>query len=405
MPIKIVAGDIFASRIRMWTRVRVPETPRSLLVRSMVVYMLSPQSEVRSASRMRMAAVSTVDGAVSTAALVVSKHNGPFEVKQVQLKEVRPDEIVVRMVATGVCHTDITTAAGGRGPELPAVLGHEGSGVVERVGSEVKHVEVGDHVLLTFGSCGKCASCRRGNPAYCHHGYFLSFGGSRLDGTKTFSLDGVDINSAYFGQSSFAARSIVQGACAVKVPSTVPLDILCCLGCGIQTGAGTVLNVLKPAVGSSVAVFGVGSVGLAAIMAAANCSPATKIIAIDIVDSRLELAVELGATHTINSKGKDVVELIKAVTDGEGVDGALDATGSIAVIEAMIAAAANNGTVATVGGAPLGKTISIEPASWISRNVSYTGSCQGSSVPQRVRSVFDDFVGKIVALNSFFRPS
>jgi len=128
-------------------------------------------------------------------------------------------------------------------------------------------------------------------------------------------------------------------------------------------------------------VFGVGSVGLAAIMAAAKCSPATKIIAIDIVDSRLELASQMGATHTINSRGRDVVELVKAATSGEGVDCALDATGNIAVIESMIAAAANNGTVATVGGAPVGKSINIQPAAWIGRNVSYVGSCQGSSVP------------------------
>ncbi|OQV08358.1 hypothetical protein CLAIMM_12646 [Cladophialophora immunda] len=338
-----------------------------------------------------MASDSKSNGMGSTVALVVSEQHGPFEVKEVQLNDMRPDEIVVRMIATGVCHTDVATSIGNRGPALPAILGHEGSGVVEQVGSEVKHVAVGDHVLLSFNYCGNCTPCRRGNPAYCRNGPHLCFGGSRLDGSKPFSLNGTDINSSYFGQSSFAARSIVSGVCAVKVPSTVPLDILCCLGCGIQTGAGTVLNLLKPAVGSSVAVFGVGSVGLAAIMAAARFTPATKVIAIDIVDSRLQLATELGATHTINSKGKDVVEMIKDVTNGEGVDCALDATGNVAVIESMIAAAANNGTVVTVGGAPRGKFVNIEAARWIGRNVSYVGSCQGSSLPQMFLPVLVDF--------------
>jgi aryl-alcohol dehydrogenase len=147
-----------------------------------------------------------------------------------------------------------------------------------------------------------------------------------------------------------------------------------------------VLNVLRPRVGSSIAVYGVGSVGLAAIIAAAKFTPATKIIAIDIQDARLELAKELGATHTINSKSQDVVELVKTLTNGEGTDGALDATGNVEVIESMIAAAANNGTVVTVGGAPKGKMVQIEAATWIGRNVSYVGSCQGSSLPQVVSS-------------------
>ena len=264
------------------------------------------------------------------------------------------------------------------------MLGHEGSGIVERAGSEVKHVAVGDHVLLTYNACSECTPCRRGKPSYCRHMESISFGGSRLDGTKTFALDGTDISSAYFGQSSFAKRSIVRGICAVKVDSALPLDILCCIGCGVQTGAGTVLNVLKPQIGSSIAVFGAGGVGLAAIMAARSLTPATKIIAVDIVDSRLALATELGATHALNSKGRDIVALIHSVTNGEGVDCAVDCTGNLAVIQAMIAATANNGTAATVGSTPYNAFVQIEPAAWIQRNVSYVGSCMGSSVPETV---------------------
>ena len=268
------------------------------------------------------------------------------------------------------------------------MLGHEGSGIVEKVGSEVKHVAQGDHVLLTFNACYECAQCIRGQPSYCRHAYKLSFGGCRLDDSKTMSMDGADISSAYFGQSSFARRSIIRGVCAIKVDKALPLDILCTLGCGIQTGAGTVLNILKPKIGASIVVFGVGSVGLAAIMAAANFTPATIIIAVDIIDEKLDMAKSLGATHTINSTGKDVVEMIKDITNGEGVDCGMDATGLIPVIESMIASAARNATVATVGGAPRGKYVQIEAASWLGRNVSYVGSCQGSSLPRMVGLVF-----------------
>lgn len=327
----------------------------------------------------------------STEALVVSKLGGPFELKTVELKEMRDDEIVVKMVATGICHTDLATAHGHKGPGLPAVLGHEGSGVVERVGSSVKHVAVGDHVLLTFNACSDCTPCRRGKPSYCRHMEAVSFGGARLDGSKTFAMDGKDISSSYFGQSSFAKRSIVGGRCAIKVDKELPLDILCSIGCGVQTGAGTVLNVLKPQIGSSIAVFGAGGVGLAAIMAAKAFTPATKIIAVDIVDSRLELAKQLGATHVLNSKGKDVVELIHSVTSGEGVDCAVDCTGNLGVIQSMIAATANNGTAATVGSSPHGALIQIEPAAWIQRNVSYVGSCMGSSVPETFIPALVDF--------------
>jgi aryl-alcohol dehydrogenase len=330
--------------------------------------------------------LTTPNKSKTTVALVVSSHDGLFEAKEVQLKDMRHDEILVRMIATGVCHTDIGSATGKMGPTLPAVLGHEGAGVVEEIGASVHHVAIGDHVLLSITSCGACRPCLRGLPSYCRHGPRLLFGGARSDGSHTFSLDSVDISSPYFGQSSFAARSIVTANCAVSVPKDVPLDVLCPFGCGFQTGAGTVLNDLKPYVGASIAVFGVGSVGLAAIIAAANLTPATKIIAVDVMESRLELAAELGATETINSSGKDVVALIKAVTAGEGVDRALDTTGNTAIIEAMIASAANNGVVATVGAAPAGKFVSIEPADWIGRNVSYVGSCEGSSHPQTVCS-------------------
>lgn len=263
--------------------------------------------------------------------------------------------------------------------------------MVEKIGQGVKHVSVGDHVVLTFNSCGECSPCLRNQPSYCRHGYDLMFGGQRLDGTKTFFLDGKPLASCYFGQSSFASRSIVSASSAVKVDKSLPLDIVCTLGCGIQTGAGTIVTVLNPRIGSSVAVYGGGgSVGLAAVAVAAHCTPATKIIAIDVDDSRLELAQDFGATHVINSKGKDIEQLVRQVTDGEGADYSVDTTGVIPVIQGMISSAAQNGICATVGSAPIGASVAIEPASWIGSGVSYVGSCIGSAVP-RVVSVLTRF--------------
>jgi len=175
----------------------------------------------------------------------------------------------------------------------------------------------------------------------------------------------------------------VRGVCAVKVEKSLPLDILCPLGCGLQTGAGTVLNVLQPFPGASLAVFGVGSVGIAGIMAAARFTPCTTIIAIDVVDAKLDLAKELGATHVINSKKEpDIVARIKELTKGQGLNFAFDASGNLKAIQDMIAAMANRGKCATVGGAPHGEQVQIEAASWIVRGVIYLGACQGSCIPQ-----------------------
>lgn len=257
---------------------------------------------------------------------------------------------------------------------------------MEKVGTAIEHLQVGDHVVLTLNSCGRCRPCGRNLPSYCQHGFDLTFGGQRLDGTKTLSLNGTAIASPYFGQSSFASRSVVDASCAVKVDQSLPLDVLCSLACGIQTGAGTVLNILNPRVGSSVVVYGGGgAVGLAAVAVAAKCSPATQIIAVDLDESRLGLAAELGATHSLNSKGQDLVTLVRSVTGGLGADYSIDCTGSIPVIQAMLEAAAQNGICATVGTAPEGASISIEPSRWIGPGVSYVGSALGAALPSQVR--------------------
>lgn len=267
----------------------------------------------------------------------------------------------------------------------PFIGGHEGAGIVEQVGSRISHVAPGDHVLLSFSSCGDCVYCSAGTPAYCAQMRQFNFKGSRVDGTTAFALpDGQAVASHFFGQSSFAAKTVVRGCSAIKVDKSIPLELACSFGCGVQTGAGTVLNVLKPELGSSIAIFGVGAVGMAAIMAA-RLTPAEKIIAVDIFDSKLEIARQMGATDVINSTKCSVVDEIKRITDGLGVDRALDATGRISVIQNMFDCAKPGSLVVTVGAPPLGQKLEIEPARWLEKGVSYMGVHQGSSVAQKVR--------------------
>jgi aryl-alcohol dehydrogenase len=208
-----------------------------------------------------------------------------------------------------------------------------------------------------------------------------------MDGSSTFSLNGEKISSPFFGQSSFSQRAIVSGRSAVKVDETLPLDILCSLGCGLQTGAGTVLNVLKPSVGSTLVIFGVGAVGMAGIMAA-RLTPVSNIVAVDIVDTKLKLAVELGATYTINAKDRDVSQDIKALNGGKGFNFAFDTTGNLKIIQTMIDSAPPMSVIASVGASLPGETVRIEPATWVTRGVTYTGAHQGSSVPQEVHGSF-----------------
>ncbi|KAI3571638.1 aryl-alcohol dehydrogenase [Fusarium oxysporum f. sp. albedinis] len=319
---------------------------------------------------------------ITATAIVTTAPEGTFEIRNITLKGMRSDEIIVRMVATGVCHTDFSCANGTIPVPSPIVLGHEGAGVVECVGSDVCHVQVGDHVILSFPACGVCASCCRGSPAYCKDGPRLSFGGTRLDGSTTFALEGGDSVYSLFGQSSFSSRSIVSGYCATSVDKSLPLKTLCPLGCSIQTGAGTVLNVLKPEVGSSIVIYGVGSVGLAGVMSAAKLTPAARIVAVDVSEEKLQAALKLGATHVINSSEQDVVKAVRDLTNGNGSDYAFDTTGNRKVIEAMIAASTNTAKVASVGSSPIGHFVNIEVASWIGRGISYSGACQGSAVPR-----------------------
>lgn len=281
-------------------------------------------------------------------AALLREAKGPFNIETVQLDAPRPDEVVVKIVATGLCHTDLSVRDGTIPfPALPNVLGHEGAGVVVAVGSAVRKVGVGDPVALSFASCGACPACEAGTPARCDNFLPANFMGRRSDGSCTHHQHGHDIHGCFFGQSSFASHALVKERHVVKVPGDVPLELLGPLGCGIQTGAGTILNHLKPAPGSAVVVFGAGAVGLSAVMAARIAGCAT-IIAVDVQPARLALALELGATHVVNAREEDVLARIRDLTHG-GAHCAVEATGVPEVVAQSIRSVRRLGQVALLG--------------------------------------------------------
>jgi aryl-alcohol dehydrogenase len=232
----------------------------------------------------------------------VSRAGQPHpQIEELDLEEPRADEVRVRITASGICHTDLNCHAGlGVPVPKPIVLGHEGAGIVEALGAGVRALAVGDPVVLSGGSCGACPSCRAARPTYCRDAMKLSFGGMRSDGSSPLSQSGTRIAGAFFAQSSFASHIVVPERSAVKVSGDVPLHLLGPLGCGIITGAGSVLEAFRLRAGQSIVVFGVGSVGMAAVMAA-RLTGASRIVAVDVSAERLALASSLGATEVVAS--------------------------------------------------------------------------------------------------------
>jgi len=268
-------------------------------------------------------------------ALLIHDPSG-FKLERVELGEPRADEIVVRIVATGLCHTDLLPLAPDSHHPKPIVVGHEGAGVVVSLGANVTGLQPGDHVILSYDSCGSCEACRSARPFHCDTFGERNFSGSRIeDGSTSFSRDGEPVATHWFGQSTFAGHAVVKARCAVKVPEHLPLDILGPLGCGIQTGSGAVLNSLAATPSTEIAIFGAGAVGISATMAAALVGCKT-IIVVDIDSTRLDAARRFGATHVINSAETDPVEAILALTDGRGVTASLDAAGAPNVAEQAV---------------------------------------------------------------------
>ncbi|WP_225625903.1 NAD(P)-dependent alcohol dehydrogenase [Streptomyces werraensis] len=324
-----------------------------------------------------------------TAALTETK-GAPFTLVPLELDAPRPGEVMVRMTSAGVCHTDLIVRDQWYPVPLPAVLGQEGAGVVEAVGDGVTYVAPGDHVVLTFHSCGGCRMCHHGRPAYCDRFFAYNFSGSRADGSTPFHrASGDEVHGAFFGQSAFATYALATERNVVLVDPAAPLDLLGPLGCGTQTGAGGVLNSLRPPAGSSIAVFGAGSVGLSGVMAAvvAGC---TTIVAVDINDQRLELAEEVGATHVINGADGNTVERLRELTAGLGVDYTVETTAVPAVLRQAVDALNQGGTCGLIGATAIGTEVSLD-MSVLLFGRSVRGIVEGDSVPQQ-------FIPKLVDL-------
>lgn len=324
-------------------------------------------------------------------AAVVRQKGGPFRIEPVNITPPRHNEVLVRVIATGMCHTDMVARDQIYPVPHPIVLGHEGAGIVEAVGENVTKVGKGDHVVLTFHSCGACRPCQEGHPAYCENFNDYNFAGARPD-DGSHALCGHDqsqLHDRFFGQSSFGAYAIANDRNVVKVRKDAPLELLGPLGCGIQTGAGTVLNALKVGPGASFAAFGAGAVGLSAVMAAAAAG-ATTIFAIDVVLSRLELARQLGATHVVNSADEDPVEAIRGVA-GKGVDFVMDSTGITSVIRSAVLALRPTGAAAIVGASKPGAMLDLDVNDLMQNVKSIRGVVEGDSVP-------DVFIPKLIDL-------
>ncbi|HEY0180637.1 MAG TPA: NAD(P)-dependent alcohol dehydrogenase, partial [Dokdonella sp.] len=292
-------------------------------------------------------------------AAVVREKGGAFRIEPVELEDPRADEVLVRIAGVGMCHTDLVVRDQYFPTPLPAVLGHEGSGVVAKVGAAVTKVKPGDHVVLSYASCGACANCQAGRYGYCNDLYGRNFSGGRPDGTSPCrDAHGGRVSACFFSQSSFGEYALATERNVVKIADDVPLELMGPLGCGIQTGAGAVINALKPGAGTSIAIFGAGSVGLAATMAARVVGCA-RIIVVDLNAQRLALARELGATHVIDAGREDAVAAIQALT-GDGAQYSLECTGLPKVARQAVDCLRLTGVCGVIGVAPLGTEVSLD---------------------------------------------
>lgn len=323
-------------------------------------------------------------------AAVARAKGEPWSIETIDIEDPRPGEILVRIVGTGLCHTDLVARDGLVPTPFPVVLGHEGAGIVERVGDAVTKVKPGDHVVMTFNSCGRCPSCVDYRVCYCHEFFPLNFFAARTDGTSALSKDGERINGNFFGQSSFATHAIGHEPNVVKVAGDLPLEQLAPLGCGVQTGAGAVMNSLQVSPGASFAVFGAGSVGLSALMAARVVGAAT-LIAVDNNPDRLSLAAELGATHTIDAgQGKASEEIVRIT--GHGASFIVDTTGVASVIRDAVMALAPTGICGILGSAAPGTELVLDQMHFMSGGRRLVGIVEGDANP-------DVFIPMLAELN------
>lgn len=296
---------------------------------------------------------------VTTTAAVLHDRGQPYRIETVALADPGPGQILVRVRAVGICFTDVGVQYYEQGTPLPQVLGHEGAGEVVAVGEGVTSHAPGDRVVLSYASCGVCPRCADHAPQYCSQFMALNYGGVLPDGAVPMQGDAGPVYGGFFGQSSFATHALAYPRNTVKIAADMPFAHLAPFGCGMQTGAGTVWNSLKPGAGQSLAVIGTGGVGLAALMAAADigCAP---LVAVDRNAQRLALAAELGATHTILADGRDLTLALREIRP-DGLDFIVDTSGAPPVARAGLEALAARGQMALLAVTAPGTEITINP--------------------------------------------
>ena len=314
-----------------------------------------------------------------TAALATTP-GGDFSIQAVELDEPRADEVRVRIAAVGVCHTDLVARDGAMPFTLPAVLGHEGAGVVDAVGVSVTKVKAGDRVAMTFRSCGTCARCLGGNPAYCFTMPVLNYIGMRPDGSKAIRQGETPVSSNFFGQSSLATYALAYERNVLKLPDDIPFELAAPLGCGVQTGAGGVILALACPAGSSILITGGGAVGLSAVMGAAIQGCGT-IVVVEPHASRRTLALQLGATHVIDPADcPDLAAAVRAILPS-GMDYAFDTTGRPEILTAVMAALAPKGVLGIVGIPPPGTPMPGDLGAVLTFGQTVRGIIEGDSDP------------------------
>ncbi|GAA6003279.1 hypothetical protein JCM10207_001840 [Rhodosporidiobolus poonsookiae] len=320
-----------------------------------------------------------------TNAYVLAEKDAPFTWSEVELADPEANEVLIKVVACGLCATDLHVQSGAFPSPFPNITGHEGSGKVLKVGSAVTRVKEGDSVLLSFNYCSQCGPCQEEHPAACEQFGACNFGRVRSAavGNKAGvkAQDGSEVYGAFFGQSAFANHALVVENSVVKVPEGTDLVALSPLGCGMQTGSGAIFNLLNPEKDSSIAIFGMGAVGISALFAAKHLN-VSQIVVVDVVPAKLELALELGATHTFNARDPDVVEQIKKITKyNGGVKYAVECSGSVPALKTAWEVTANRGHLVSCGTPGPG----VNPPFGIFENLlaakTYTGLTEGDSNP------------------------
>lgn len=308
----------------------------------------------------------------------IARPKEPFILEECELDTPLPREVLVRVEACGICHTDLTAYDGLLGTPLPAVLGHEGVGRIEAVGEGITHVAVGDHVVMSFGACGTCAPCGEGMPAYCRHAADFNMLGRRRNGKSPIEWLGQPITGHYFGQSSFATFAIAAAENVVPFPEDLPPALVAPLACGVQTGMGSVVNVLEAKPHDSIGIFGCGTVGLSAVIAARKVG-CERVVAIDLLPNRLELAIALGATHTIDASREDVPAVLRQIG---GLHCAFDNTGVPTVVETAMNALRPRGRIAIAGLSARGAKIQVDLNRWMLGGRSLRGTVEGDANPR-----------------------